>query len=322
MPVLASFIAAVVPMTFYMIILWRLDKYEKEPFKQVLKHFLWGAVGAIILTLIGATIFTSAVEILFPTIIAIGLFEVVIVAPLIEELMKGIYLFNTSRTNHFDNITDGLVYGGAIGLGFGMTENFMYFFTYGVDFESWLGLVIIRSTFSAVMHCIATATFGAFIAMYKFNISGIRYMLPLSGYAIAVLIHFMWNLSVSFEATYFLGFLFLLLMIFLFFAVFLASLAHEKRIILKELKSEENISLLIPDEIEIVSSLKRSKKGWIKEEYRKQYIETAIRFAFRKHQLRNAKYTNIAFYQTEVEKLRITLAQLVAKIRNDYEGTK
>lgn len=320
MPVIASLIAAIIPMTFYMVLLWRLDKYEKEPFSQVLKHFLWGAFGAIILTLIGSTIFAKAVEILFPALLAVGLFEAIIIAPLVEELMKGGYLFKTSLSNNFDNITDGLVYGGAIGLGFGMTENFLYFFTYGVDFESWIFLVIIRSIFSAVMHCISTATFGAFLAMYKFNISNIKFLLPIAGYCLAVLIHFMWNLSVSFEGTYFLGLLFLLLMIVLFFVVFIMSLSHEKRIIIRELENEDDISLISPEHIEILSSLKRNKKGWIKEEFRKTYTKNAVKFAFRKHQLNNCKGGTREMIQKEIDSLKIVLTDIVTKIRLDFNG--
>ena len=48
-------------------------------------------------------------------------------APLIEEPTKAIILFAIVRSRHFDNTTDGFVYGAAAGLGFAMTENFMYF---------------------------------------------------------------------------------------------------------------------------------------------------------------------------------------------------
>ena len=320
MPILASLIAAVVPMFFYMILLWHLDKYEKEPFGQVLKHFLWGAVGAIVLALIGSTIFASAMGVIFPSLMAVGLVEAVLIAPFVEEITKGVYLFRTYKSNNFDNITDGLVYGGAIGLGFGMTENFLYFFTYGVDFESWLFLVIIRSIFSAVMHCISTATFGAFIGMYKFNISNIKFLLPVAGYLIAVLIHFLWNLSVSFESTYLLGLLFLLLMIILFFIIFKISLAHEKKIIITELGNENDISLIVPGHIEILSSLKRNKKGWIKEDFRKEYINNAVKFAFRKHQLKHSKGKAQDFYRNEVNNFRRLLSDIVTKIRDDFKG--
>lgn len=318
MPVIASLIAAIVPMFFYMILLWRFDKYEKEPFKEVFRHFLWGAIAAIILAILVSTFFVSAIEFLFPSIIVVGLFEAIIVAPLVEEFTKGMYLFKTSKSNNFDNITDGLVYGGAIGLGFGMTENFLYFFTYGVDFESWIWLVILRSIFSAVMHCISTATFGAFLAMYKFNIGQVKFLLPVAGYSIAVLIHFMWNLSVSFEETFLLGLLFLLLMIVLFFIVFIMSLSNEKKIITRELSNEEEISLISPDHIEIISTLKRNKKGWIKEEFRKVYINNAIKYAFRKHQLKHSKGSAKEFYQKEIDKLKITLTDIVNRIRIDF----
>lgn len=318
MPVIASLIAAIVPMLFYMVLLWRLDKYEKEPFGQVFKHFLWGAIGAIILALIFSNLFVSTIGFLFPSIIIVGLFESIIIAPLVEEFTKGMFLFKTSKSNNFDNITDGLVYGGAIGLGFGMTENFLYFFTYGVDFESWLWLVIIRSIFSAVMHCISTATFGAFLAMYKFNISDLKIMLPISGYFLAVLIHFLWNLSVSFEETFFLGLLFLLLMIILFFIVFILSLANERKIITRELSNEEEISLIAPEHIEILSTLKRNKKGWIKEEFRKIYISTAVKYAFRKHQLKHSKGNAKEFYQKEIDNLKIALTDIVNNIRIDF----
>jgi len=320
MPILASLIAAVVPMTFYMILLWRLDKYEKEPFGQVLKHFLWGAIGAVILALIASSLFSSAIEIIFPSIIVVGLLEAILIAPIVEEATKGIFLLRSYKSNHFDNITDGLVYGGAVGLGFGMTENFLYFFVYGVDFESWLSLVIIRSIFSAVMHCIATATLGMFLAMYKFNISPIRFILPVAGYAIAVFIHFMWNLSVSFESTFFLGLLFLLMMIGFFFGVFFLSLANERKIILSELGSEREISLISPSHIEILSSLKRNKKGWINEEYRKLYITLAIKYAFRKHQLKNSAGKKKEFYEKEINTLKLKLNEIVLKIKNDFTG--
>ena len=93
----------------------------------------------------------------------------VIIAPFAEEIVKSAYLFNTYRKNYFDNLTDGLVYGGAIGLGFGMTENLMYFSMYNDTFTQWITIVITRSIFSAVMHAIATATVGAFLAKAKFS---------------------------------------------------------------------------------------------------------------------------------------------------------
>lgn len=317
MPVAASLLAALIPMSLYLVLLWRFDKYEKEPFKKVFKHFLWGAIGAIALALIGSLVLSASVKLLFPSLIVTGILEAIIIAPIVEELTKGAYLFKTAQSNEFDNITDGLVYGGAIGLGFGMTENFLYFFTYGVDFDSWLNIVILRSIFSAVMHCIATATFGAFLAMHKFHIGDLKFILPISGYALAVLLHFMWNLSVSFSETFLLGLLFLFLMILLFLFVFYISITNEKKIIVKELSNENDISLLSTTDIDILASMKRNKKEWIKEEFRKDYITNAVKLAFRKHQLKHSKDWQKKYYAEEVTKLKLILTDLVSKMQQD-----
>ena len=89
-------------------------------------------------------------------------FGAIVVAPIVEEITKGLFLLITITNKKFDNITDGIVYGGAIGLGFGMTENFLYFVSYGESISNWIMLVIVRSLFSAVMHCVSTATLGRF----------------------------------------------------------------------------------------------------------------------------------------------------------------
>ena len=51
----------------------------------------------------------------------------VLVAPLVEEPCKALFLAYVIWNRHFDNMTDGFVYGAAAGLGFGMTENLLYF---------------------------------------------------------------------------------------------------------------------------------------------------------------------------------------------------
>jgi hypothetical protein len=107
-------------------------------------------------------------------------------------------------------------------------------------------------------------------------------------------------------------------MIILFIAVFVLSLSNERKIILKELGNEKEISLLSPEHIEILSTLKRNKKGWIKEEFRKDYIKNAVKYAFRKHQFKNCKGSSKYFYQKEIDKLKITLTDIVHKIKIDF----
>ncbi len=169
MLIISSILAAIIPMVAYLIIIWRFDRYDREPFKLVLTCYFWGAVGAIIFSLIGSFIFSGLLSFFTSSEQQLDHLGTIVVAPVVEEITKGIFLFVIVANRKFDNLTDGIVYGGAIGLGFGMTENFLYFISYGTTLSDWIAIVIIRTLFSAVMHCVATAIFGAFLGNAKFK---------------------------------------------------------------------------------------------------------------------------------------------------------
>ncbi len=127
---IASALAAIIPMIIYLLVIWRFDRYDREPFGLVLQNYLWGALGAIFFAIIGSSIITSGLSILIHDQTQLNHAETIFVAPFVEEITKGIFLLITFSNKKFDNITDGIVYGGAIGLGFGMTENFLYFHSF------------------------------------------------------------------------------------------------------------------------------------------------------------------------------------------------
>ncbi len=305
--IIASLLAAIIPMLTYLFIIWKMDKYEPEPFKIVLKHFLYGAFGSVILAIIGSSILSFQFSIFVTDPVQLNLYEAILIAPFIEELTKGLCLFGTSRKKVFDNLTDGLVYGGAIGLGFGMTENFMYFIAFPENIAQWIGLVVIRTSFSAVMHCIATATVGAFLGLAKFSIKDSKITLSFSGFIIAMFLHFAWNFTVSFKSTYYLGLLSMFVIIIFFMILFNYSLRIEKKIIVKELSGEN-----IPKKhINIIASSMSRLKGWVDESIRKQYIHAAVKLAFRKVEFRNAHLKNKQFYANEVYKYRNEIKELI-----------
>lgn len=313
MQIIASLLAAVIPMVLYLLIIWRMDKYEPEPIKYVLFHFFWGAVGAVILALIGDAFLSYQFEKVIANPRTLSLVETVLIAPFVEEITKGIFLVITVSSIRFDNLTDGLVYGGAIGLGFGMTENFLYFLSYGDTFETWIALVIIRSGFSAVMHCMATATFGAFLGIAKFSPPNRKITFPFLGIFLAMLIHFLWNFSVSFESTYLFGFIFLILTIILFVIIFKMSLNKEKKIILEELMEEVELKIIPEIYLSILSTGKRRRRGWFNEETRKDFVKVAVKLAFRKTQVKHSKGSNKEFYIREVVKYRGIIGDIIEK---------
>ncbi len=323
---LASLVAAVVPMFFYLMLIWWLDRNDREPFWLVLINFFWGATGAIVLGIIGSIIFQiplnefiRAVNIDDPDKVA-NLSGAVVTAPLVEEFTKGMFLIIMSYSRKFDGAVDGIVYGGAIGLGFGMTENFMYFLNYGTTPSSWIMIVLIRTLFSAVMHCMSQATFGGFIGYAKFKPLFYKLFLIPTGFGLAVFLHFMWNFTVSFEETTIAGFLFLILYLFILFAIFQIALYMESKNIRREL-DEESSAGVIPAEhmyyLPFVS--RRFKSGWCPVGVdQKDYVKTATTLAIRKNQLKHLSGYKKGLYEREVAELRYKIQMMIYNAHINY----
>src|SRR4051812_18657359 len=193
-----SVIAASVPALVYAGIVLRLDRYETEPLRAVLACFAWGAVGAILFSLIGGFLFQLAIEEALGADAAAAA-SVVIGAPLIEESFKGIAVLAVLvfARDEIDSTLDGLVYGALIGVGFAMTENILYF---GQAYlEGGLGefgtLVLSRAVLGGFGHPAYTAITGAAIGWSRGRYGrGIaRVIVPILGWALAVTLHFVWN---------------------------------------------------------------------------------------------------------------------------------
>lgn len=311
MIILLSAIAAIIPMSVYLLLIWKFDRYDREPFKFVFINYIWGALGAIILALIISSVITGIASFFVKDLTILEKFGAIVAAPIVEEVTKGIFLLITISSKKFDNITDGIVYGGAIGLGFGMTENFLYFVTTSSSIVNWIALVIIRSLFSAVMHCVSTATLGAFLGSAKFKSTNKKIFYAITGLFIAMSIHAIWNSAVSFENTAYLGFLFMLGSIMIFIFVYSLSIKREKKIILTELKEESENGLIPESHLWILSSASRDRKGWLDEKIRKTYIKAATSLAFRKVQQRNSNGASKLYYQMDIDNYRTFIGKLL-----------
>jgi protease PrsW len=148
-----------------------LDLYEREPIAICAVMFLWGAIVAAILASLGNTALQGELPRDVDAVLGPA-----ISAPVVEEVAKGLALvlaFLASRWAgrrfglfEFDGVTDGIVYGAAVGIGFAFTEDLYYFFREArassvgdalsvfVDRRDFLGPAMLR-------HAIWTATFGA-----------------------------------------------------------------------------------------------------------------------------------------------------------------
>jgi len=314
MLIFLSALAAIIPMSIYLVLIWKFDRYDREPFKLVFSNYLWGALGAIFIAIVGSLFVSFIASFFIKDGTQLSRFGAIVVAPVVEEITKGLFLLITITNKRFDNITDGIVYGGAIGLGFGMTENFMYFVTYGETLQNWIMLVIIRSLFSGVMHCVSTATLGAFLGIAKFKSSLKKFFYVVTGLAIAMLIHSIWNFSLSFENIAPIGFLFMFVSIIIFIATFAVSLHGERKIIFNELREETEHGIIPESHLIILSSPQRERKGWLDESKRKTYINAATTLAFRKVQLRNSNGASKAYYEMDVNNYRDFIKKLLQNV--------
>jgi RsiW-degrading membrane proteinase PrsW (M82 family) len=306
---LYSIIASIIPMLIYLYFLRKFDKNEPEPIKLVLYHFFYGASIAIIIGIIGSKIISLPLNFISNQE-TISILKVILIAPFVEEISKATLLFKTINKNYVDNLTDGLVYGGAIGLGFGATENFLYFFIFGESLSLLLPLIIMRTAFSAVMHALATATVGGIMSLAKYSSPFKQTIATIFGLLLAIFIHFIWNLSVSFSQTVIMGVLFILFIIIIFIFTYYFSLKFENKIIRKELENE------IPNQfIEIITSTNKSRKKWFLETYQKSFTQKAILLAFRKHEV-DISSRNRELYIKEIDQLRLEISELINLFNN------
>jgi protease PrsW len=198
-------LAALVPAIGYSLLVLALDRYEREPWRAMLGAFAWGAVVATIFSLVldGLTgsILTATYGERAGSLLAQGLS-----APLIEESSKGLALLGLLLLfrDEFDGVLDGLVYGALIGLGFALTENVLYLgHAYAAGGGAALGqLFLAREVFGGLGHALYTATIGAAVGWTRVQHGrgALRFVVPVGGWLLAVVQHFLWNSGAAYAA--------------------------------------------------------------------------------------------------------------------------
>lgn len=318
---LLSVVAAALPVLCYLLFIWWLDRYEREPLGVVALTFLWGATGGVI---VGVQLSLVAVGVLVQGGVEPDFaVTATVVAPLAEEPAKAIVLGILLLGRNFDNTTDGLVYGAATGLGFAMTENFFYFLepSQSGDVETFEQLVFIRGLFTALMHCAASATFGAVLGRFRFRGFPRQWIVaPLVGYGLAVLIHGAFNglLSATVttgEETYSMAALAIVPVVGLvLFAITQMALHAEHKMIQRELEAEARHGVLPVEHARIIPfHLKRRRSDWLSPAIDKEtYVKAATILAFRRHQARlQGKATGSQ--NAEIHRLRVQINNLLAE---------
>jgi protease PrsW len=249
--------------------LW-IDRWEPEPPGLLLVAFLWGACFAAL----SALLINSSASLVVDELYGRGsgdLVGSVVIAPFVEEALKGAFLVALLlfRRREFDGVIDGIVYAGLVAAGFAFTENILYFGRAFAE-ESAAGggvltVLVLRGLLSPFAHPLFTAMIGiaAGIAANSRSVAG-RVVLVLGGYAVAVLLHALWNSSASlFDGMGFLG-VYGLVMVPLFVAMIVIVVfqrRREQRIVADQLPGFAQAGWIAPSEIALLSSL-AGRRGW------------------------------------------------------------
>lgn len=192
---------------------YRKDKYGSKPFKMILLAFFLGIfsiIPAIIFSIITIRI-SSSILILFAIIqswftetsseyafiIAYDFFSSVAVAPIVEEISKGMFVYALSRSKHFDGPLDGLIYGAMVGAGFAAGENVLYGFGQA-DLFAGVAVTFIRSVIQITGHPLYTGIVGIGIGLAQRKVNRDQtfsktYKIYFANLKYAIILHALWN---------------------------------------------------------------------------------------------------------------------------------
>ena len=130
-PIVTVFIAilCIVPLAIVVSVLLFIDRFEPEPLGMKLAALAWGGGVSIFFGIMGNEYVQYSVTEQTGDEVQGMIFSVVVGAPVVEELLKGlgVLVIVWARRTHISSAIDGLVYAGFAACGFLVVEDFTYF---------------------------------------------------------------------------------------------------------------------------------------------------------------------------------------------------
>lgn len=153
---------AILPGLLFCLLIYFLDKHEKEGATPLLISFGLGTLSA--LPAVGLQMLAAKLGLDSTAHFGYLLFYVFIVVAFSEELVKMVMLLLYPYPQPFFNEPmDGIVYTIMIGMGFAVVENLIYAYNYGIE------TVMIRSFTAVPAHAIFAVFMGYFVGLSKFH---------------------------------------------------------------------------------------------------------------------------------------------------------
>jgi RsiW-degrading membrane proteinase PrsW (M82 family) len=300
---------AAVPTALYSWLLWRLDRYEREPLHLLAVSFVWGALPALL--------FAAVVELglgdLLGGRVAANL-DSALIAPFVEEPIKalaliGLFLF---VRREFNDVLDGIVYGALVGFGFAMSENMLYFLS---NPDQLVAVWTLRAVVFGFNHAFYTSIVGIVLGLIRLDPRRwLGYAALPAAIALAMLLHAAHNASVQ------AGLIGLLVAwivdsggVLVVLAIAVLSQRNERHWLETQLTPE--IAADVIDRRDLMAVFTPSvrfhtlvraliRKGWLQYRHRRRFYHLLIELAFVKHQLAHG---DRFCCQDDVERLRAAL---------------
>lgn len=289
---LISAVAAIVPTLIYVIMFYLADRYEREPLWLLGAAFLWGAVPAILVSVLGE-MFLGARFVRAPGTAPAALLEGSFIVPIVEEVVKGSALFAIYWWvyDEFDNVLDGLIYGAMIGFGFAMTENFLYFFgAVGQGgYASLTTIVFLRAVLFGLNHAFYTGLTGIGLGLARLDPRPVaRWLYPILGLLAAIAAHSLHNFGITLTSVNSAN---------IWFSIALASLGltllvivigltwqYEGRCLREELADEVGVTVSQEEYETLLQQRLRSPKR--RDEHERRRLQLSAELALHKNRLR------------------------------------
>ena len=174
-------LAAILPGILICLLIYFLDKHEKEGAIPLLITFGLGMLSA--LPAVGIQMLAAKTGIDTAPNLGLLLVYVFLVVAFSEELVKlAMVIIYPFRRPFFNEPMDGIVYTMMVGMGFAVVENVIYANNYGME------TVLVRSFTAVPAHAIFAVFMGYFIGLAKFRPNRQKKIIAF-GFVLAVIIH-------------------------------------------------------------------------------------------------------------------------------------
>src|SRR5205823_1358079 len=102
---------ALAPTIIYALLLWWLDRYEKEPLPLLFVAFIWGAVPAIVIAILLEVVAGFPLQQIIVEADVRKITEASLIAPIVEEAVKAVILVALFVVSwrEFDDVLDGVI---------------------------------------------------------------------------------------------------------------------------------------------------------------------------------------------------------------------